>query len=95
VLEIFKQHYQRKIKLKAKAIHQSKSKLNWKIILISYILYGILSVWLISLYPSPSLCILLADIGSFFTLILFAIYLAPKDLFLFYRLYLLLAGRKS
>ncbi|MCB0728278.1 MAG: hypothetical protein KDD00_12500, partial [Ignavibacteriae bacterium] len=62
--------------------------MNWEIILISYILFGILSVWLISLYPSPSLCILLADIGSFFTLILISIYLAPKALILFYRLYL-------
>jgi hypothetical protein len=80
--------------LKAKAIHQSKSKLNWKNILIGYILYGLFSFWLISLYPSPSLCILVADIGSFFTLILLAKYLAPKALSLFYNLYILLTEKK-
>jgi len=55
-----------------------KSNINWKIILISYILFGVLSVCLIALYPSPALSILIADIGSILALLLILLFFNSK-----------------
>ncbi|MBK8550755.1 MAG: hypothetical protein IPL53_06715 [Ignavibacteria bacterium] len=61
-----------------KPIEKAKSVIKWKLVLLSYLLFAVLSACLLYVFPSSNLAIFLADIGTFFTLIMMIFYLLPK-----------------